>query len=392
MMNVIAAPGDEMRITHNLTTYAVISLFGWGIGVFDVNAIESNEAPGVSPAGIERAKEQVSLRSNVEGDDSTSLAFSPESYILESSSDSAKVYSLDLRKGVVEFVVKPPESMEYTGKLDLSPGAHSRFDALRTAIVASGNASPIGRFNTGDLYRNPNNGKDYLLIAALDYGLVAVEVGEPPLHAGSFADAVAIAGGATAVRVIDQTNMAAVVERSGHVLLVDLSRIDERDRVTADDQLFPTVANALTPPISQDPRILWRSEEPIALGNIAPIVDPETGMLIGADMLGRRVRLASVLDPQLRVMANLGDTYNALSEIGSVVPLGVQPPEGAVKCDPAIHPNCRSSLGVFRIEARLPGSMTESMADRFAIVLESEDVPGAYSPQTPEPYPVAHLR
>ncbi|MFL6247287.1 MAG: Ig-like domain-containing protein [Thermoanaerobaculia bacterium] len=388
MMNVIAAPGDEMRVTHNLTTYAVISLFGWGLGVFDVNAIESNEVPGTSPAGIVRAKEQVALRANAESDSTTSLAFSPESHILGINSKSAKVYALDTRKGVTEFVVTPPETMSYTGKLELD--AHPRFNALRTALVNAGVPEPVARFNTGALYRNPDTNKDYLLITALDYGLMVVEAGAMPVTADSFADVIAIREGATAVRVIDRTNMAAVVDRSGHVLLVDLSRVDERERVTSPGELFPTVARALTPPLTQDPRILWRSEEPIAIGNIAPIIDADTGMLIGADMLGRRVRLASVIDPKLRVTANVG---NAIAEIGSIVPIGIEPPPGVLKCNVATDANCRASLGVFRIEARLPGSMTESLpGNKLSIALESERIAGADMPQTPEPYPVAHLR
>ena len=65
MMNLIGVPGDQMRVTHNLTTYAVISLFGWGLGVFDDNAIESNEVPAPRRAAS-CAKEQVALRAYAE--------------------------------------------------------------------------------------------------------------------------------------------------------------------------------------------------------------------------------------------------------------------------------------------------------------------------------------
>ncbi|MDP9191460.1 MAG: Ig-like domain-containing protein [Acidobacteriota bacterium] len=398
MFNVMGAPDDEMLVTHNLTTYAVISLFGWGIGVFDVNGIESNEVPGTSPSGIVRAKEQVALRAYAEspampqdlqsvGD----LAFSPKSHILESNTNTVKVYSLDTRKGVVEFVVTPPAGIEYTGKIVLTGGAHPRFEALKTALVAAGNASPLARFNTGALYRNPDTGKDYLLIAALDYGLVVVEVGEIPLNADSFADAVAIPDGAWAVRVIEKTNMAVVVDGTGRVLLIDLARVDERDRVSAPDELFPTVAQAVANE-TQDPRILWKSEEPIAVGNIPPLVNPETGMLIGADLLGRRIRQASAIDPEPHTKANIGEANDLLNEVGSIVPLGVEPPLGILKCDLATQPDCKASLAVFRIEASLPGSMTESLGGQLSIALESEGVPNSDTPQTPGPYPPSHLR
>jgi RHS repeat-associated protein len=396
---VIAAPGDEVRVTHNLSTYAVVSLLGYGIGVFDVNGIESNEVPGPSPAGIARAREQVVLRANAEDTPMPSgpqyvgnLAFSPESHILGTGGDSVKVYTLDTRKGVIEFLVTPPASMSLSGKLILTGGMSPRFDALKAALVDSGIANPVVRFSTGALYHNPNTNKDYLLIAALDYGLVAVEVGAVPLSDDSFADVVPIKDAAWAVRVIDRTNMAVVVDGTGRVSIVDLSRIDERSVTSAGD-LFPTAANALGTG-TQDPRILWKSEHPIAIGNIAPVVDPDTGILIGADLLGKRVRVASVFDPKVRFVANIGAAGggSSLKEVGSVVPLGIEPPAGIVNCDLAADPACRGSLGVFRIEARLPGSMTETLISGLQIALESERVAGADTQQTPDPYPVAHLR
>jgi RHS repeat-associated protein len=396
MANVIAAPGDQIRITYNLTTYAVVSLLGYGIGVFDINAIESNEVPDTSPLGIPKAREQVALRANAEGTPMPSgpqyigdLAFSPESHIFAAGGSAVKVYTLDTRKGVVEFYLAPPADIALSGKLILTGGVNARFEALKAKLIASGISSPVVRFNTGALYHNPNTNKDYLLIAALDYGLIVVEAGMVPLSDASFADAVSIKDAAWAVRVIDRTNMAAVVDGTGRVSLVDLSRVDERS-VTAAGNLFPTVANALSTN-TQDPRILWKSDTPIAIGNIAPVVDPDTGILIGADLLGKRVRLASVIDPKVRFTADVGDPRGP-REIGTVVPLGIEPPAGVLQCDAAVDPACRASLGVFRVEARLPGSMTESAAGTLSIALESERLPGADAPQTPQPFPVAHLR
>jgi hypothetical protein len=398
MSNVIAAPGDRMRVTHNLTTYAVVSLFGYGVGVFDVNGIESNEVAGISPTGVARAREQVILRANAEDTPVPSgpqyvgdLAFSPESHILAAGGSAVKVYALDTRKGVVEFVVTPPDQIALSGKLVLTGGVSPRFDALKQALIDSGIANPAVRFNTAALYHNPNTNKDYLLIAALDYGLLVVEVGAVPLSGESFADVVLIKDAAWAVRVIDKTNMAAVVDGTGRVSLVDLSRVDERD-LTSGDDLFPTIATALSAG-TQDPRILWKSEHPIAIGTIAPVIDPETGILIGADLLGKRVRLASVLDPKLRVMVNVGDAVggNSLQEVSSIVPLGIEAPSGVLRCNGA-DPNCHGSLAVFRIEAKLPGSMTESTPGGVAVAVESERVVGIDAPQSPGPYPVAHLR
>src|SRR5437762_1971792 len=68
---------------------------------------------------------------------------------------------------------------------------------------------------------------------------------------------------------ISRTNLASVIDGDGRVLLVDLSRIDERvvnGTMIAPDALFPTADKALSSAGSygvgrEDPRIVWRSEE-----------------------------------------------------------------------------------------------------------------------------------
>jgi hypothetical protein len=50
--DVIAGPNDDLYVIVNRTTYAVVALFCFGIGVYDVNAIESNDHsldPGYKP-------------------------------------------------------------------------------------------------------------------------------------------------------------------------------------------------------------------------------------------------------------------------------------------------------------------------------------------------------
>src|SRR5207237_408193 len=41
--NIIARATDRIRVLKNQRTYGVISHFGYGIGVYDLNAIESND-------------------------------------------------------------------------------------------------------------------------------------------------------------------------------------------------------------------------------------------------------------------------------------------------------------------------------------------------------------
>ncbi|MFP5245735.1 MAG: Ig-like domain-containing protein, partial [Thermoanaerobaculia bacterium] len=42
LKNVLVRPGDKIRVTRNWATYGAVSLFGFGVGMFDLNAIESN--------------------------------------------------------------------------------------------------------------------------------------------------------------------------------------------------------------------------------------------------------------------------------------------------------------------------------------------------------------
>ncbi len=404
--NIIAGPNDTLRVTYNNSTYAVVTLFGYGIGIFDVNAAESNDstqAKGTTSA--DRPQEQVALRANAFDDPPApsptsigDLAYSPESAIMMGPGGSVKVYTLDAKKGAVDFVATPPSGTSRSGEIIFTGGANARFEALKSAIMALGNPAPLARFNTAATYRNPNTNKDYLLIPALDFGLFVVEAGAIPLMSDSFADVVWLPRGVHAVRVIEGTNMAVAIDGDGHAALIDLSRVDERVVAgVATTGVFPTAKAAMAGASgyggygANDIRILWRSEAPVGMGQIAPVVDPDTGFLYGADFLAKRVHVASAIDPQMRFVINTG--AGALKEVGSIVPLGVAPPQGILKCDLATDPDCIASMGVFRIEAKLPGSIQESLPPGgLAIALESEIVPGADTPQTPDPFPVAHLR
>jgi len=406
LKNIIAGPKDTLRVTYNQSTYAVVTLFGYGIGVFDVNAVESNDATqAAGTTSADRPQEQIALRPNAFDDPSaasstsiSSLAYSPESAIMNGPGNSSRVYALDAKKGVADFVATPPASISRSGELILTGGANARFDALKSAIITAGLPAPLARFNTADTYYNPNTKKDYLLMPALDFGLFVVEAGAVPLMSDSFADVVWLPEGAHAVRVVDGTNMAVVIDGKGHAALIDLSRIDERIvGGTATTGVFPTAKAALLGTSgyggygANDPRILWRSTAPVGMGQVAPVVDAETGFLYGADFLAQRVHVASAIDPKMHFVISVGSA--GLKEVGSIVPLGIAPPTGVLQCDLVTDPDCGASLGVFRVEARLPGSIVESLPPAgFQIAIESELVPGADTPQTPDPYPVAHLR
>ncbi|HEX8407828.1 MAG TPA: DUF6531 domain-containing protein, partial [Thermoanaerobaculia bacterium] len=316
------------------------------------------------------------------------LSFSPDSEIVGVNDDSLHVYTLDSRKGVADFSFTPPGAPVMAGQLVFP--SDSRWSALKSA-VAGVNAAAFGRFNQIAQFQS-KDGRDWLLLPNLGYGLLVVEAGPTPLSDASFADVIWHPRGAYAVRAIPGSSLAVILDRDGYAHLIDLSRIDEREiDGTPTVGLFPTAAAAIAAN-APDPRILWTSEDSIAAGTgfIPPIVDPETGFMISAELLTRKMRVHSIIDPQLWITADLGNPRGPQS-IGSVVPLGVEPPDGVLPCS-VVASDCRASLGVFRVEARLPGSMNESTIASLDVAVESEAVPGVDTPQTPEPYPPAHLR
>jgi len=402
---IVAYPGDRLRVTHNRTTHAVVNLFGYGLGVFDVNGIESNDRP--SPSGWKKPIEQVALRANVDDPPAAAspatigdLAFSPDSAILGLPGGGIRVYSLDARKGVAEFAVVMPGSIFPNGQTVFTAG-NPRFDALRSAVTAV-HPSPILRFNSVAAYRNPTTQTDWLLLPALDYGLLAVEAGALPLTQASFADVIWFPHGAYAVTVMEKSNTALVVDGKGAVHLVDLSRLDERDAIVAGDPLppdamFPTALGAINGSGSYgygapDQRVLWRSEEGLSIGQVPPAIDPETGIFYTGELLARKVATGSAIDPRTRFIANFGDG-RAPREINTVVPHGIEPPANVLNCRIATDPNnCRASLGAFRIEISLPGSLNESLPSSLGVAIESERLPEVLAPQTPDLLPPSHVR
>src|SRR6185369_3424297 len=60
IQNIIAQPNDRIKVSKNLRTYGVISHMGYGIGIYDLNAMESNDAPN-RPSGYREVQEQVVL-------------------------------------------------------------------------------------------------------------------------------------------------------------------------------------------------------------------------------------------------------------------------------------------------------------------------------------------
>ncbi len=78
LAGIIAGPNDDLYVMVNRTTYAVVALFGFGIGVYDINAIESNDHP-IDSAAIYRDKKPAKLVALTSGKDED--VFDPTSVI-----------------------------------------------------------------------------------------------------------------------------------------------------------------------------------------------------------------------------------------------------------------------------------------------------------------------
>ncbi|HVR43605.1 MAG TPA: hypothetical protein VMS56_09180 [Thermoanaerobaculia bacterium] len=391
--NVVARANDRLRVVRNQRTWAAVSLFGFGVGIFDLNAMESNDAAS-KPDGYESIREQVLMtRATLEesacshpGPESGAipdLAFTPEAAILpDPASPFLRVYALDATRGILDLKITPaalggssslpfcarnPMGLLFRSKGEAPPD-DPRLHAMRAKFEQIAGRPPFGRFNGiathrwvveaadnrplvagGAMGRRGTVAferaeRDYLLVAGNEYGLLVVEAPRTGfLGSHHLADVVWIPAGAAAVRAIPGADLAAVVDGEGHLLLVDLARIDERwsagGQLIDSGALFPTLDAALSDAGPEgtglaDPRIVWRSGGPVGSGTLAPLVDPGTGLIFAGRLLGRAMKIVAALDPRLRVVVDLaGD--GLLREVGGIIPLGVSQQGGPPAAAPA---------------------------------------------------------
>jgi RHS repeat-associated protein len=443
--NIIARDTDQLRIVYNERTYGIVTIFGYGAGVFDLNAMESNDAPN-APAGAQQLSERVRLTKGeitpecgipAGAGGIESYEFSPEIAVIPQANPALlKIYGPDVRSGVLDENIPlntttaiapgPVCDDRSPNGLLLTPTMNMRLGELESKFQTLAGRAPFHRFGGAQTYHwileaqdnkavapapSPTSQapgqrdsiagtrveRDYLLVPGYEYGLLVIDASHPVtnwLTAQNLADVIWIPGGAVAVRVIPRTHYATVVDAAGRVLLVDLSRIDERynaGAAIADNALFPTASAALnnngaygvgTP----DPRILWASQPGLAGGSLAPVIDSDTGILFAGQLQGTKTTVVAVGDPRIEMRADTGN--GSLAEVGGVVPLGVDPPAGILN---ASDPN--ASLGAFRLELTLPGGVAEKLnGAQLRLAVESERVAGAPVEQTPAPFPRANLR
>lgn len=490
---IVARPNDRLRIVWNQRTYGVVSLFGYGIGVYDLNAIESNDDPH-KDSSYKPLREQIRITTATdpaECHDASAgsipplpptkipdLTFSPEGAIVtHDGTVDLSVYAIDASRGVLDLTIHPPTTAaEAQQPSDASsscserathPGLvfHTRytqgnsveeyFDPRiqklrdRFVAVASPTREPFGHFSGVSYYHwtleakdnkvvsapvSPNApslgargsvagtrvSRDYLLVPGDDYGLLVVEAGGTPPDASTgitpqysplssqhLVDIIWIPDGCYAARAIPRTNLATVIDRKGRVLIVDLSRIDERFAKKADgtlltpNDLFPTVAEALSGSGAygvgkEDPRIVWKSQEGLATGTLSPFVDPDTGFLFMGKLLTATTEVIAAIDPRVQMKVELAQP-GGYNEVGGIVPLGVDPPKDIKDLIAAGEPQRKAdaSLAAFRFELSLPGAIADALSaadNKIRVAVESERVAGAQTEQTPDGFPRAHLR
>jgi YD repeat-containing protein len=396
--DILAQPADQLRIVINRRTYGVVTIFGYGVGVFDLNAVESNDLPN-PPTGYKQLSERVrttraALNPQCPGQSEDpsaiqDLGFAAEvAVVAQSSAGRLVVYGADVHRGVLDVNVAlatppPPTSgpecddRAPVGIL-LKPDVNPRIAALAGLFTAAAGRPPFARFGGVQVYHSAD--RNYLLVPGYEYGLLVIDTANPPgwLANGSLADMIWIPGAAVAARVIPNTSYATVVDSEGRVLLVDLSKIDERS-LSGPNDLFPTVSEALKSGGSYgvgapDPRIVWTSAPGLVSGSLAPVIDPDTGILFAGQAQGKTTKVVAARDPLLRVMVDSGNGTSVPTN--RITPLGV---------------TAVGSSGVFRVEATLPGGITDSVPN-MSVAVESERVIGALTEDTPQPLPRAHLR
>ena len=456
---VIAGPNDDLYLVVNRTTYAVVSLFGFGVGVYDINAIESNDRPVDS--GYKKVAEIVALTNGNNADDSSdplavhqcnqadqagqpcginNLTYTPEALLRSTAaltSSNIQLLALEQRRGIFDGTVIPPlaendtvvpgqikqnsNGLSLTSAYPITGGWDSldqpRLRTLRNMYKAIGkipekDIRPVARHTGIAYYARPpttstrtNTPTEYALIASFQYGVIVVKLGGT-LAPDSVVDVIWIPAGAASVRVMPRSDMAVVVDGAGRVLLVDLRRIDESDKVqqpVSADTLFPTAKASLSrpaPPLPpdadwtevgvDDPRIIWKSAPHLVHGTLAPLVDPDTGIVFTGDVNATsqaEINAIAATDPRVRFMVNTGE-QGGYRETGGLVPLGIEPPADIVK-----GPD--GSLAAFRVDLWLPGSIAESLTNsnkELRLALESERIPNAATEQTIFPLPPSHLR
>ena len=418
---VIARKGDHLKVYRNERTYGVVTMFGYGVAVFDLNAVESNDAPN-RPSSYSPIREQILA---TKGDAASScspmtlpptgaianLTFSPEAVVVPTSNPTQLVgFASEVHNGLLGFGVPLGFETQVSGTTSecvvrdfgMVPMNDPRLGPIRQAFTAAGRTLRP-RYGSLSYYRGElaGNPMDYVLVAAGDLGLLAYNVGpeaSPYLSNEALAGVVWVPQGVVAVRMIPGSHLATIVDGSGRVLIVDVAGIDERLDSTGaiTTGLFKTTALALNAvPASpgqigvDDPRIIWKSAPGFMSNTLPPFVDPDTGMLVSGDVTSKTMRVAPAFDPAVKMMI---DTGSGMKSVDGITPLGIAPRADFID---TTQPDASSAA--FRLQVSLPAGAAKALdsltpSHPLQLAVESEWVPNVVTAQTPVSYPKAHLR
>jgi RHS repeat-associated protein len=436
-VTVIGQPSDELRIIRNLSTIGVVSLFGFGIGTYDLNAIDANYRH-IFDSSWERLEDTYVLNDGEANDAGAcdkatqaqagrsceigSLAFSPDA-ALAVKGETVSILVLEQNRGLLHLTMSPsavpgqaasfgrPGSMIFAEKVGPGRFGHPRINQLRRLYATAAGREPTSRYATVDTFQR--GGTTYALVSGFEIGLMVVKL-DPAMTASSLVDVVWIPSGAQSVRVAESQDLAVVVDGKGRVLLVNLAGLDESSRmapvspctnINCEWPLFPSALAAIKGASAgpgevgaDDPRIVWKSPDPLppdadgvvrplVFGTLAPWFDSDTGFLYAGSVLQTKMRVVSAVDPHVRFVGQtgLGAVPSSMKQLDRIVPLGIKPPDGSVA-------GVNGSLGAFRMQVLLPGSVEESLAGPPHIEIETENILGVASPQTPDPLPRSRFR
>ncbi|MEA2572468.1 MAG: hypothetical protein QOI24_4469 [Acidobacteriota bacterium] len=326
--NVLVRGGDHVRILRNSSAYAVISLFGFGVGVYDLNAVESNNLAGspmtrgaaeqimltdahVSSGPCDEAQQPRGTRCAV-----PDLAFGADAVLTVDPSPGGplfRVFGLDPQRGIAEVVMTPKaDGVESTGNASTlassfvrQPGLpftgsysggdcttgpchhdHPILALVRAAFADKGITNLTARFAAISRYDAPHPCTDnpsatcytpYALVAANQFGILVVDLSQA-LGDQSLADVIWLRSGAYAVRVIPGTRYATAIDGRGRAMLIDLSRIDERlssgptvcPPTGCAPELFPTLARSLAAGADKTDSLAFGTDDPRVIWKSAP--------------------------------------------------------------------------------------------------------------------------
>jgi len=293
--------GDHIRVERNMRTYGVVALFGYGIGMYDLNALESNSvwalwgsgiSTGVSKPGYDLLGTLVGLTNN-----SGTLTFVPDAVVYGPAKDSAgndidtalTTVACMTRQGVASYSASPKTEAELSvphadpnvpqlpepaatiislvdtgtlkmikGLLDVAAFTGATPDLNKPPVPTFGRFNSIARYDvnkqvprydstTHSVIGYSVEPHSYALVSGGRYGILVLNTDKPT--APTLVDLIWVPTGAWAVRYIGN-NFATSIDGEGRTLLIDLSRLDESALTPVRCSIcpaavFPTLAASL---------------------------------------------------------------------------------------------------------------------------------------------------